>query len=198
MKLHIPMAIYLTASILAGCTQKLQQPDTQSHPTALNGNVQPARLDVYATSPEVVRYDRYLLIDTSPSAAQRAPLEQSIDIRIPASLSPTVADAMRYALRQSGYSLCSTTSANRVLYNQILPAVHYQLGPMRLSQALQILAGSAWQLEVDSVQRIVCHSLRDGYRLPTETVKTSAISASVPLPAQPANIVAPAPQRMLK
>ncbi|VEA03478.1 type IV B pilus protein [Salmonella enterica subsp. enterica serovar Sanjuan] len=195
---HIPLAICLTASILAGCTQKHQQPDTQPHPTALNGNVQPAQSDVYAVAPEVVRYDRYLLIDTSPSAAQRAPLEQTIDIRIPASLSPTVADTMRYALRQSGYSLCGTTPTNRVLYNQMLPAVHYQLGPMRLSQALQILAGSAWQLEVDSVQRIVCHSLRDGYRLPPEAVKTSVTSVSVPLPAQPVNITAPAPHRMLK
>lgn len=198
MNLHIPMAVCLTAILLAGCTQKLQQPDTQPHPTALNGNVQPVRSDVYAAAPEVVRYDRYLLIDTSPSTAQRAPLEQTIDIRIPASLSPTVADAMRYALRQSGYSLCSTTPTNQVLYNQMLPAVHYQLGPMRLSQVLQILAGSAWQLEVDSVQRIVCHSLRDGYRLPPETVKTSATSLSAPLPAQPANITTPAPQRMLK
>ncbi|EAB1453790.1 hypothetical protein D6X60_22655, partial [Escherichia albertii] len=161
-------------------------------------NIQPARLDVYGTAPEVVRYDRYLLIDTSPSAAQRTPLEQTIDIRIPASLSPTVADAMRYALRQSGYSLCGITPANQVLYNQMLPAVHYQLGPMRLSQALQILAGEAWQLEVDSVQRIVCHSLLDGYRLPPEAVKTLVTSVSVPLPAQPVNITAPAPQRMLK
>ncbi|WP_266118535.1 PFGI-1 class ICE element type IV pilus protein PilL2 [Escherichia albertii] len=198
MNLHIPMTVCLAASILAGCTQKLQQPDTQPHPAALNGNIQPARLDVYGTAPEVVRYDRYLLIDTSPSAAQRTPLEQTIDIRIPASLSPTVADAMRYALHQSGYSLCGITPANQVLYNQMLPAVHYQLGPMRLSQALQILAGEAWQLEVDSVQRIVCHSLRDGYRLPPEAVKTLVTSVSVPLPAQPVNITAPAPQRMLK
>lgn len=195
MMIHIPVAVCLTVGLLAGCTQKLQQPDTQPHPTALNGNVQPARLDVYAATPEVVRYDRYLLVDTSPSAAQRAPLEQTIDIRIPASLSPTVADAMRYALRQSGYALCSTTPANWVLYNQMLPAVHYQLGPVRLSQALQILAGSAWQLEVDSVQRIVCHALREGYRLPPESASPSV---SVPLPAQPVNITAPAPQRMLK
>ncbi|MGV1695793.1 hypothetical protein ACSF5W_27185, partial [Klebsiella pneumoniae] len=55
-----------------------------------------------------------------------------------------------------------------------------------------------WQLEVDSVQRIVCHSLRDGYRLPPEAVKTSVTSVSVPLPAQPVNITALAPQRMLK
>lgn len=194
----ITLAICLTASIITGCAQKLQQPDTQPHPAALNGNIQPAQSDVYAATPEVVRYDRYLLVDTSPSAAQRAPLEQTIDIHIPASLSPTVADAMRYALRQSGYSLCSTTPANRVLYNQRLPAVHYQLGPMRLSQALQILAGESWQLEVDSVQRIVCHSLRDGYRLPPEAVKSPVNSLSVPLTAHSVNIAAPARQRMLK
>ncbi|MGG5856091.1 hypothetical protein ACQT3Z_24100, partial [Klebsiella pneumoniae] len=82
------------------------------------------------------------------------------------SLTPTVADAMRYALKQSGYSLCAVTSSNAVLYNQSLPAVHYQLGPMRLNTALQVMAGSAWQLEADDVQRIVCHSLRDGYQLP--------------------------------
>ena len=191
---------FIAAGLLAGCTpqQKLQQPDTQQHPTVLNGNVQGAQSDVYSAPPEVVRYDRYLLINTSPGAAQRAPLEQTIDIRIPASLSPTVADAMRYALRQSGYTLCGATAANRVLYNQTLPAVHYQLGPMRLSQALQILAGEAWQLEVDSVQRIACHSLREGYRLPPEAVKTSVTAVSTPLPPQPVSIATPVPQRMLK
>lgn len=169
-------AFYFTAGLLAAgmltaCApvQKASQPEKP-----LNSNVRPA--------PEVVRYDRYLLIDTSPQAAQRAPLEQMIDIRIPSSFSPTVADALRYVLRTSGYALCGTTSANRVLYMQPLPAVHYHLGPMRLSQALQILAGPAWQVEVDDVQRIVCHSLREGYRQPAEPAV---------LPAHPA------PQRFL-
>ncbi len=114
----------------------------------------------------MVRYDRYLLVSTDPAAVQRDPLSQIIDIRIPASVKPTVADALRYALRQSGYSLCATGAANGVLYRQALPAVQYQLGPMRLRTALQVLAGPAWQLEVDDVQRVVCHSLRDGYQLP--------------------------------
>ncbi len=89
-----------------------------------------------------------------------------IDIRIPASLKPTVADAMRYALKQSGYTLCATGPANGVLYRQPLPAVQYQTGPVRLRSALQMMAGPAWQLEVDDVQRVVCHSLREGYQLP--------------------------------
>ncbi|HCP7905998.1 TPA: pilus assembly protein PilL, partial [Escherichia coli] len=49
---------------------------------------------------------------------------------------------------------------------QPLPAVQYQPGPLRLRTALQLMAGPAWQLEVDDVQRVVCHSLRDGYQLP--------------------------------
>ena len=109
---------------------------------------------------------RILLVSTDPQAAQRDPLSQIIDIRIPSSLHPTVADALRYALRPSGYSLCATGSANGVLYRQALPAVQYQLGPMRLRTALQVLAGPAWQLEVDDVQRVVCHSLREGDQLP--------------------------------
>lgn len=73
---------------------------------------------------------------------------------------------MRYALKQSGYTLCATGPANGVLYRQALPAVQYQTGPLRLRTALQMMAGPAWQLEVDDVQRVVCHSLREGYQLP--------------------------------
>ncbi|CAI1911821.1 integrating conjugative element protein PilL, PFGI-1 class [Serratia entomophila] len=212
MKPHYVFSLcLLTAAVLTGCVQpqKNLQRDAVSPVTGvrLSSNVQSAQPDVFATPLEVVRYDRYLLVSTSPSQAQRAPLEQVIDIRIPVSLTPTVADAMRYALRQSGFSLCSITSANRVLYHQALPAVHHQLGPIRLSDALQILAGPAWQLDVDSVQRVVCHSLRDGFRLPPEPtpapvhsngfLQPPAIQSVAPT-VQPQPTPAPARQRMLK
>ncbi|MCW6527989.1 PilL N-terminal domain-containing protein [Yersinia ruckeri] len=206
-------ACLLAAAVLTGCAQP--QKNLQRDPTSaiavvqLSSNVQSARPDAFAAPLEVVRYDRYLLVSTSPSQAQRAPLEQVIDIRIPASLTPTVADAMRYALRQSGFNLCSITSANRVLYNQALPAVHHQLGPIRLSEALQILAGPAWQLDVDSVQRVVCHSLREGFRLPPEPTPApianshflqppaiKSVAPAVQSKLQPTP--APARQRMLK
>lgn len=93
-----------------------------------------------------------------------------------------MADALRYVLHQSGYSLCATGSANGVLYRQALPAVQYQLGPMRLRTALQVLAGPAWQLEVDDVQRVVCHSLRDGYRLPVTQLPPPVSTWSTPAP----------------
>ncbi|MBH2547771.1 PilL N-terminal domain-containing protein [Serratia marcescens] len=160
----------IAITFLAGCTPKQKlQPAPASLVTpavTVSSNVQPASPDAYGKVPEVVRYDRYLLVSTSPQEAQRAPLEQIIDIRIPASMTPSVGDAMRYALRESGFRLCGASQAQRVLYNQPLPGVQRQLGPMRLKTALQVMAGPAWQLEIDDVQRLVCHSLRDGYQLP--------------------------------
>ena len=193
------LARVLPLLLLAGCVsqpQKLQQlaPADPTPGTTVTRNVQPVSPDEYARTPEVVRYDRYLLVSTDPQAAQRDPLLQIIDIRIPSSLRPTVADALRYALRQSGYSLCATGPANGVLYRQALPAVQYQLGPMRLRTALQVLAGPAWQLEVDDVQRVVCHSLRDGYQLPASQLAAPASTWSAPAPAATAQPVIRAPQ----
>ncbi|HEK0314839.1 TPA: PilL N-terminal domain-containing protein [Proteus mirabilis] len=166
----ISFIICFTTLFITACTpkEKLQQPETELSPIILNKNTQTAQPDFYAMTPKVIRYDRYLLINTSPTLAQRDLLEQMIDIHIPTSQQSSISDAMRYILQPSGYSLCKTTSSNQVLYNQKLPVVHHQLGPMRLKQALQILAGVAWQLEIDVVQRIVCHSLREGYQLPPE------------------------------
>ncbi len=181
------LSVVLPLLLLAGCSsspQKLQQRDA-AVPTpsvAVTRNVQTVAPDEYARTPEVVRYDRYLLVSTDPMAAQRDPLSQIIDIRIPSSLHPTVADALRYALKQSGYSLCATGPANGVLYRQPLPAVQYQLGPMRLRTALQVMAGPAWQLEVDDVQRVVCHSLRDGYQLPASQLPPVQVPRKVPTP----------------
>lgn len=182
-----PLTAVLPLLLLAGCSsspQKLQQRDA-AVPTpsvAVTRNVQTVAPDEYARTPEVVRYDRYLLVSTDPMAAQRDPLSQIIDIRIPSSLHPTVADALRYTLKQSGYSLCATGPANGVLYRQPLPAVQYQLGPMRLRTALQVMAGPAWQLEVDDVQRVVCHSLRDGYQLPASQLPPALTPSQVTPP----------------
>jgi len=191
MKLHA-LAAVLPFVLLTGCAtppQKLQEraPVQPTPSVSVSRNVQTPADDPYGREPEVVRYDRYLLVSTVPQAAQQDPLSQIIDIRIPPSVQPTVADAMRYALKQSGYSLCQTGPANGVLYRQPLPAVQYQLGPMRLRTALQVMAGAAWQLEVDDVQRVVCHSLRAGYQLPA----TQLSPRTAALPEASGNTIAP-------
>jgi conjugative transfer region protein (TIGR03748 family) len=190
------VAATLAVTLLAGChaPRPLQSraPGEPLPSVVVTRNVQPLVADSGEVAPEVVRYDRYLLVSTDPEATQRDPLSQIIDIRIPASLHPTIADALRYALRQSGYALCAVGPANGVLYRQPLPGVQYQLGPMRLRTALQVMAGPAWQVEVDDVQRVVCHSLRDGYQLPV--TQLAPAPAVVPVTVHPAPVAQPVTQ----
>jgi type IV pili sensor histidine kinase/response regulator len=159
--LHLGHKLWLTLSLLAaGCTN-----NSTSDPLP---RIQPSpRInDIYQNrSPEVMRYDRYTLVSTRPDDAQRDPLNQMVEITMPAQLVRTVGDGFRYVLLESGYSLCPVSSSVFAeLLNQPLPAVQRTIGPVRLSEALQILAGPAWRLRVDDVNREVCFTLRDAYR----------------------------------
>ncbi|MCB5303604.1 TcpQ domain-containing protein [Yersinia bercovieri] len=112
-----------------------------------------------------MRYDKYTLVSTRPADAQRDPLNQMVDITMPAQLVRSVGDGLRYLLLESGYSLCPASSTVFAeLLSRPLPAVQRSIGPVRLSEALQVLAGPAWRLHVDDVNREVCFNLRDGYR----------------------------------
>lgn len=108
----------------------------------------------------VVRYSRYTLVELTPEAQQQDLLLQVIDVSIPATLPATVGDALRYVLLRSGYTLCETDPAAAALYDLALPAVHVQLGPLFLRDALLTLAGSAWKLQVDDLARRVCFTPR--------------------------------------
>ncbi len=156
--------VLLACSVIqAGCSSAVSDPA----PSATGRYQQPARFDdIYRNrAPDVVRYDRYTLVSTRPDDAQRDPLNQIVDITMPAQLVNTVGEGFRYLLLESGYSLCSaTTSAFSELLSRPLPAVQRDIGPVRLSEALQIVAGPAWRLKVDEVNREICFELRDQYR----------------------------------
>lgn len=110
--------------------------------------------------PEVVRYDRYLLVSTSP---QQPPLEQLTALSVPPGFHPTVGEALQYLLRDSGWSLCLADARRAQLYGLPLPLSQYNTGPLRLKTALQLLAGPAWRMTTDENRREVClasdHSL---------------------------------------
>lgn len=153
---------WLTLSLLtAGCTNNSTSSDRLP---LISAN--PRVSDIYQSqSPEVVRYDKYTLVSTRPADAQRDPLNQMVDITMPAQLVRSVGDGFRYLLLESGYSLCPASSAVFTeLLSRPLPAVQRSIGPVRLNEALQILAGPAWRLRVDDVNREVCFTLRDAYR----------------------------------
>lgn len=148
--------------LAAGCTNNgVTQADSLSRVSA-----SPRVNDIYQNrAPEVVRYDRYTLVSTRPGDAQRDPLNQMVDISMPAQIVRSVGDGFKYLLLESGYSLCPVSSSLfSELLSRPLPAVQRSIGPVRLSEALQILAGPAWRLRVDDVNREVCFTLRDAYR----------------------------------
>jgi len=170
------------AALVAGCAiQKAEQPpkpafDSSRNPEWLSPDIYPN-----GASPEkepVVRYGRYTLVSTQPDASQRDLMAQIIDVTIPTNMNPNVRDAMLYVVDRSGYALCPPSSQHvNILYTRPLPAAQYKLGPMTLRNTLQVLAGPAWQVKVDEVNRQVCFVLRPSYQLPTPSAPTGQLFA---------------------
>ncbi|EBF8126985.1 response regulator [Salmonella enterica subsp. enterica] len=138
--------LIITLLMLGGC-------NTPRQPAA------PAIKPATPAAPEVVRYDRYLLINTRPDEAQRNPLHQIVNINLPLNLKLTVGDAFAWLLKQSGYNLCADDHPTQFLTGKPLPLSQYRLGPMRLEEALKTLAGPGWLMQTDVLNREVCFHL---------------------------------------
>lgn len=119
----------------------------------------------YEEYPEVIRYGRYTLVTSAPIGGQKYLLEQLVDVNIPVKkkqYTATVRQGLQTTLSNTGYNLCAlpTDDDVRQLFNRPLPKVHYKFGSMRLRDALQMLAGEAFELMVDDTQRQVCFEKR--------------------------------------
>lgn len=183
-------------ALIASCTsQTAQTPqpafDSSRNPDMLTPDLYPS--GAVAEKEPVVRYGRYTLVSTLPDSGQRDLMAQIIDISIPANMHPNVRDAMQYVVDRSGYSLCSADTGHvNILYTRPLPAAQYKLGPMTLRNTLQVLAGPAWQVKVDEVNRQVCYVLRPGYQLPTPASPAGKLYADKSQVSASTNSAAPA------
>ena len=102
---------------------------------------------------------RYSLISATPTEAQAALLAATITVRFPERIQ-TVGEALPYLLQRSGYRLAAAESIGAdtaALFALPLPAVHRNLGPMTLRDALEILAGPAFHLVQDPVHRLITY-----------------------------------------
>lgn len=159
--------------VIAGCAQQTSTLTARDSAFAQSQRP-PAFSDIYQRSPEVTRSGRYTLVSVKSADAQREPLNQLIDITMPGQLVNSVGDGFRYLLFQSGYSLCGRYGADFAeLLKRPLPAVQSKIGPMRLSEALQVVAGPAWRMSVDEVNREVCFVLRDAYLAQAKTTASA-------------------------
>lgn len=109
---------------------------------------------------EVVHTARYTLVSLTPDDTLRYPLRQIVSHPLVATKkNPTITrgDALHTWLSGTGYGLClPVTEDMRQLLGSPLPDNQRSPGPLHISDALQLIAGSAWQMTTDEVTRIVC------------------------------------------
>ena len=113
-----------------------------------------ASLDLQADDAQVGRYS---VIAAVPTKAQTDLLATTLTIRFPERIQ-TLGEAVRYLLQRSGYRLAKvelTGPNTATLFALPLPAVHRNLGPITLRDALETLAGPAFNLVQDPIHRLV-------------------------------------------
>ena len=101
-----------------------------------------------------LQVDRYTGYKTNATLEEVNPLLVLTQINFPSAIK-TVREAIDHALQRSGYRVDWQQSAEA--YNVFsaldIPVVHRKLNLMTLKNAIATLAGEAWQLLVDSVNR---------------------------------------------
>lgn len=120
----------------------------------------------FATNDSLQRVGRYLTVDAKPLSAQRDLLSQIIQVHFPVSVQ-SINDAMQYLLRFSGYSLVPANQMNsafKITLSKPLPAIDRHFGPMSLKDALVTLAGPAFTLVHDPINRTVNFQLKPNFK----------------------------------
>ena len=113
-----------------------------------------ASVNVHASD---IQIGRYSMLSAAPTQAQAELLATTVTVQLPARIQ-TIGEAMQYLLQRSGYRLAAVESTDPdtlALFALSLPAVHRQLGPMTLRDALEMLAGPAFHLVQDPVHRLI-------------------------------------------
>ncbi|AEG00409.1 hypothetical protein [Methylomonas methanica] len=115
-------------------------------------------------STPTIQTGRYSTLAATPTPAQRDPLAVIIDVTIPETC-VSIEQAIRFLLRRSGYELDTALSVDIIeLMAKPLPAVHRQLGPMPLSDALTLLVTPSFVLQDDPIKRLLRFVPIDGNR----------------------------------
>lgn len=145
-----------TTSVIASpqSTERVVQPDIY--------------IDDHPTTPEVLREGRYTLVSLAPEDGQKYLLDQSVTVTVPQHnkkvFNANVENGLTATLNNTGLVLCQRFNNNEptlpILFSRPLPKVHYQFGPMKLREALQMLAGPAYEITLNDITRTVCFKQR--------------------------------------
>ena len=120
-------------------------------------------------------HDGYAII--GPAKTLASELDQPVHRRIHGA---TLGEGFQELLAGTGYRLAhaeATDPALPRLFGQPYPEQQRQLGPQSLQEILQRLAGPAWQLVTDPLNRIVSFEVNPAYQATAATQSTPVLSA---------------------
>lgn len=109
---------------------------------------------------------RYVVASPGPTKAQHNPLQIVIPRVTFHNHINSVGQAITELLKNTGFSVARFHPDKRVeqMFQNQLPAIHRNMGPLTLEQALKTLIGKPWILSVDPVHRLVSYELPGSYR----------------------------------
>lgn len=200
--------IFLTAitiCLLNACTSQSDTVSVEKQTLQMNHNstapavhtqlaeriVQPdIYLNDHPATPEVLREGRYTLVSLAPEDGQKYLLDQSVTVTVPQHnkkvFNANVENGLSATLNNTGLALCQRFNNNEptlpTLFSRPLPKVHYQFGPVKLREALQMLAGPAYEITLNDITRTVCFKQRSSvpqnittrhYPIETQTITTT-------------------------
>ena len=108
-----------------------------------------------------VTTDRYTQSSIKPRADQLSPLDTLVNFAFGDAVK-TVGSAVREMLEGSGYIWSAPVGEvdDSRLNDLPLPVINRDIGPLRLRDGLATVAGVAWQLNVDELNRTVWFSIK--------------------------------------
>ncbi|MFZ1493366.1 MAG: hypothetical protein WAU60_08120 [Candidatus Competibacter denitrificans] len=133
----------------------------------------------YAVSPV---YSGYAVITEAPLATD---LDQSVYKTIQGR---TVLEGLLEVLNGSGYQLAAQAAADPEidrLYRQPYPENQRTVGPRALKEVLERLAGPAWLLVIDPLNRLVSFEVRRSFQPGVSQERAAALDAQPPVAVVP-------------
>ena len=106
---------------------------------------------------DTTQIGRYMTTENKPHADQLNLLSQVVQVRFPQEVQ-TIGEALNYLLKFSGYSLIpedKQSAALKTTLGKPLPAIDRNFGPMSLKDGLTVLAGPAFYLVQDPLNRMI-------------------------------------------
>lgn len=125
-----------------------------------------AAANMHTQAADNMQVARYSTVDPRPSDSQKSLLNTLIHTRFHQKIT-TVGEALDFLLMRSGYRLQETSTDKpeiAILYSYPLPEVQRELGPIRLRDALRVLAGQAYQVNIDPLNRLISFEIKPRYQ----------------------------------